>query len=78
MCINGQLDNSDGVFAPYSIADQISLVFDIEIDKDVVRRVLARHYRLAPGPNGPCRDARSANYRRREHCRGLYQLPVAA
>ena len=35
------------------IADQISLVFDIEIDKDVVRRVLATHYRPGPGFNGP-------------------------
>ena len=35
------------------IADQIALVFDIEIDKDVVRRVLARHYRPEPGSNGP-------------------------
>ena len=35
------------------VADQISLVFNVEIDKDVVRRVLARHYRLDPGPNGP-------------------------
>ncbi len=35
------------------IADQISLVFDIEIDKDLVRRVLARHYRPEPGSNGP-------------------------
>ena len=38
-------------FGYQRIADQISLVFDIEIDKDVVRRVLARHYRLEPGPN---------------------------
>jgi len=35
------------------IADQISLVFDIQIDKDVVRRVLAMHYRPQPGLNGP-------------------------
>ena len=34
------------------IADQISLVFDVEIDKDAVRRVLARHYRPEPGSNG--------------------------
>ncbi len=32
-------------FGYQRIADQISLVFDIEIDKDVVRRVLAKHYR---------------------------------
>ena len=40
-------------FGYQRIADQISLVFDIEIDKDVVRRVLARYYRSGPGSNGP-------------------------
>jgi putative transposase len=40
-------------FGHQRIADQISLVFDIEIDKDVVRRVLAKHYRPEPGSNGP-------------------------
>ena len=40
-------------FGYQRIADQISLVFDIEIDKDVVRRVLAKHYRPAPGSSGP-------------------------
>ncbi len=40
-------------FGYQRIADQISLVFDIEIDKDVVRRVLAKHYRPEPGSNGP-------------------------
>ena len=40
-------------FGYQRIADQIVLVFDIEIDKDVVRRVLARYYRPEPGPNGP-------------------------
>ncbi len=35
------------------IAQQISLVFGIDIDKAVVRRVLARHYRPAPHGNGP-------------------------
>ncbi len=40
-------------FGYQRIADQISLVFDIEIDKDVVRRVLAAHYRPGPGFNGP-------------------------
>jgi len=40
-------------FGYQRIADQISLVFDIEIDKDVVRRVLATHYRPEPGSNGP-------------------------
>jgi transposase InsO family protein len=40
-------------FGYQRIADQISLVFDIEIDKDVVRRVLARYYRPKRGSNGP-------------------------
>jgi len=35
------------------IAQQISLVFDREIDQDVVRRVLAKHYRPEPGVHGP-------------------------
>jgi putative transposase len=40
-------------FGYQRIADQISLVFDIGIEKDVVRRVLAKHYRPEPGSNGP-------------------------
>jgi putative transposase len=28
-------------------------MFGIEIDKNVVHRVLAKHYRPAPGGNGP-------------------------
>ena len=40
-------------FGYQRIADQISLIFVIEIDKDVVRRVLAGHYRPEPGSNGP-------------------------
>ena len=35
------------------IAQQIGLAFDIQIDKDVVRRVLATHYRPGPGGSGP-------------------------
>lgn len=35
------------------IAAQISLAFGVTLDKDVVRRVLARHYRPTPGGNGP-------------------------
>jgi len=35
------------------IAQQIAFVFDIEIDKDIVRRVLATHYRPEPGSGGP-------------------------
>ncbi len=40
-------------FGYQRIADQMSLIFDIEIDKDVVRRVLARHYWRERGSNGP-------------------------
>ena len=35
------------------IAQQIAHTFGIEIDKDVVRRVLAKHYDLRPGDGGP-------------------------
>src|SRR6266853_876083 len=40
-------------FGCVRIAQQISYAFGIEIDKDVVRRVLAKHYRPAPGADGP-------------------------
>ena len=35
------------------IAQQIAHAFGIEIDKDVVRRVLAQHYRPVSGTDGP-------------------------
>ena len=35
------------------IADQIALAFDVEIDKDVVRRILANHYRPGSNKTGP-------------------------
>jgi len=35
------------------IAQQLCLVFDLEIDKDMVRRVLAKHCRPDPGAFGP-------------------------
>jgi hypothetical protein len=36
------------------IAEQISYAFNIEIDKDVVRRVLAKYYVSGcPAPSGP-------------------------
>jgi hypothetical protein len=35
------------------IAQQIALAFDIPIDKDVVRRILARHYRPEQNSGGP-------------------------
>jgi transposase InsO family protein len=35
------------------IAEQISNVFGLAINKDVIRRVLIQHYRPAPGGDGP-------------------------
>jgi len=35
------------------IAQQINLAFGLDLDKDVVRRVLAKHYRPGPGDHGP-------------------------
>jgi len=35
------------------IAQQIAFVFGVEIDKDVVRGVLAKHCRPMHGSNGP-------------------------
>src|SRR6476660_7140189 len=35
------------------IAQQIALAFAVEIDKDVVRRILARHYRPGQDSGGP-------------------------
>lgn len=35
------------------IAQQLFFIFSFEIDKDVVRRVLAKHYRPEPGSRGP-------------------------
>ena len=40
-------------FGCVRIAQQISNVFGIDLDKDVVRRVLAKHYRPEPGTDGP-------------------------
>jgi len=35
------------------IAQQLALAFGVEIDKDVVRRILAKHYWPEPGGGGP-------------------------
>jgi putative transposase len=35
------------------IAQQLCRVFDLQIDKDIVRRVLLKHYRPDPGAYGP-------------------------
>ena len=40
-------------FGYQRIADQIALAFDIPLDKDTVRRVLANHYQPDPGSGGP-------------------------
>src|SRR6266849_4743167 len=40
-------------FGCVRIAQQIAHAFGVDIDKDVVRRVLAKHYRPAPGADGP-------------------------
>ena len=39
-------------FGYQRIAQQLALVLDIQIDKDIVRRVLATHYRPDPGNHG--------------------------
>ena len=40
-------------FGCMRIAQQISHAFGVDIDKDVARRVLAKHYLPAPGADGP-------------------------
>lgn len=40
-------------FGCVRIAQQLSHVFGIEVDKDVVRQVLAKHYRPDSGTDGP-------------------------
>jgi hypothetical protein len=40
-------------FGCVRIVQQIAHAFGIEIDKDVVRRVLSKHFRPAPGADGP-------------------------
>jgi putative transposase len=38
---------------PHETAQQINMAFGVDIDKDVVRRVLAKYYHLKSGGNGP-------------------------
>jgi len=40
-------------FGYQRIAHQLSLVLDVKLDKDVVRRVLTKHYRPDPSNRGP-------------------------
>jgi hypothetical protein len=64
------------------ITGQISKVFGI--DKDIVRRVLAKYYHPAPDSDGGpswlifIGHTDLATYRWMKLCRGLYQLPIAA
>ncbi len=70
------------------IAQQINLAFGLELNKDVVRRILETHYRPDPGNHGPSWLTIIAHakdslwsvelFRWEKHCRGLFELPVAA
>jgi len=40
-------------FGCLRVAQQINMAFGVDIDKDLVRRVLAKHYRPMPDDNGP-------------------------
>jgi hypothetical protein len=48
-----EMKRRNPTFGYQRIAQQLSLVLDIEIDKDVVRRILAKHYRPNPGDHAP-------------------------
>ena len=48
-----EMKRRNPTFGYQRIAHQLSLVLDIELDKDVVRRILAKHYRPDPGDRGP-------------------------
>ena len=48
-----EMKRKNSRFGSRRIAQQIAFIFDIEIDKDIVRRVLATHYRPEPGSGGP-------------------------
>ena len=60
------------------IAQQITLAFGVEIDKDIVRRILGVHYRPESGVNVDRSLANLSCYRWQKNCRGLYQTPIAA
>jgi hypothetical protein len=80
-------------FGSRRIAAQLAFAFRIDIDKDVVRRFLAKHWR-PQGGGGPSwlsflghwsrsgmprisSESSVAKYRWQPHRRGLYELPVA-
>jgi putative transposase len=48
-----EMKQRNPTFGCVRIAQQIAHAFGIEIDKDVVRRVLAKHFRPEPGADGP-------------------------
>jgi transposase InsO family protein len=48
-----QMKRRNPRFGCRRIAQQLAFIFGAEIDKDVVRRVLAKHYRPEPGAGGP-------------------------
>lgn len=48
-----EIKNRNPRFGYQRIAHQLSCIFGLDFDKDVVRRVLAKHYRPCPGGGGP-------------------------
>ncbi len=56
----------------------ISRTFGVEIDKDIVRRVLAKHYHPPPHDGGPSWLTSIGHMSWQGRCRGLYQLPASA
>ena len=62
MCTNGQLDNTDGVFAPYNRAHRGLDGTPPDEQSEITDRKIAR----------------LDDYRWEKRCRGVYQLPVAA
>jgi hypothetical protein len=54
-------------FGCMRIAQQISYTFGVQIDKDVVRRVLGRHYHPKSGGDGPSWLAFIRQLKARQH-----------
>ena len=85
-CASGQRNPR---FGCPRIAQQINLAFGLELDKDTVRGVFAVHYKTYPQSRGPSFLGNTAiepssnniagisDFRWKEHCRGLFELPVA-
>ena len=71
------------------IAQQINLAFGLDLDKVTVRRELAVDYKTDPQNRGPSFIGNTAiepsgnniagisDFRWKEHCRGLFESPVA-